>query len=107
MLTLMTDLEDRPQHLMLLLAVVGCVFGIFHLVAEFEERVFDVVEAWGWCFAIARGSYRRHGWLSSESTMVIRLWCFLLFRWQMIIFDPSIGLETPGALLLRCFNDDS
>lgn len=50
--TLMCDLEHRPHHLVLLLALVRGVFGVFHLVGELEERVFDVVEAVGRGFAV-------------------------------------------------------
>ena len=39
---------------MALFAFVRGVLSVFHLVAEFEESVFDVVEADGWGFAVAR-----------------------------------------------------
>lgn len=58
--TLMTDLKYRPQNLVSLLALVRCVLGVLHLVAEFEQRVFQVVEAVWRRFAITRRSYRRH-----------------------------------------------
>ena len=59
--TLVGDLEDRPQHLVLFLAFVRGVFGILHLVRELEEGVFDVVEALGRRLAVARGAEGRHG----------------------------------------------
>jgi hypothetical protein len=49
--TSMRDLEDGPKRFATLLALVRGVFGIFHLVGEFEEGVFDVVEAFGRRFA--------------------------------------------------------
>lgn len=60
----MANLENGPEHLVFLLALMRCIFGILHLIAEFQERVFDVIEAcWGW-FAIARCAYWGH--LSDE-----------------------------------------
>lgn len=56
----MTDLKYRPQNLVSLLALVRRVLGVLHLVAEFEQRVFQVVEAVWRRFAITRRSYRRH-----------------------------------------------
>jgi len=38
--TLMRDLEDGPERLVPLFALVGGVFGVFHFVGEFEEGVF-------------------------------------------------------------------
>lgn len=58
--TLVRDLKDRPQHLVLLLALVRGVLGVLHLVAELEEGVFDVVEALGRRLAVFRGAERRH-----------------------------------------------
>lgn len=60
----MGDLEDRPQHLVLLLALVRCVLGVLHLVGELEEGVFDVVETLWRRFAVAGCAERRHDWLS-------------------------------------------
>lgn len=57
---MMTDLKYRPQHLVPFLPFVRRVLGVFHLVAEFEERVFDVVEAGGWGFAVSRRAYWWH-----------------------------------------------
>ena len=34
--TLMGDLKDRPQHLVLLLALVRRILGVLHLVGELE-----------------------------------------------------------------------
>lgn len=49
---------------MALLPLMRRVLGIFHLVAEFEEGVFDVVEASGWGLAHTRGADWRHsGWV--------------------------------------------
>jgi len=50
---LVGDLEDGPENFLPLLAFVGGVLGVFHLGAELEERVFDVVEALWWGLAIA------------------------------------------------------
>lgn len=58
--TLVTDLKNRPHHLVLLLAVVRGVLGVLHLVAELEQRVFDVVEARWRGFARARRADGRH-----------------------------------------------
>ena len=41
----MSDLEDRPSHFVLLLALMTGIFGIFHLVLELEQSIFDVFEA--------------------------------------------------------------
>lgn len=38
----MRDLKDRPEHLVLLLAFVACILGVFELVLEFEEGIFDL-----------------------------------------------------------------
>jgi hypothetical protein len=59
--TLMGDLEDRPQHLVLLLALVRGVLGVLHLVGEFEKGVFDVVEALWRRLTVAGCAERRHG----------------------------------------------
>ena len=45
--TLVRDLKNGPQHLVLLFAFVGGVLGVFHLVLKLEERVFDVFKAVG------------------------------------------------------------
>lgn len=37
----MCDLKHRPQHLVLLLAFVTSVLGVFELVLEFEECIFN------------------------------------------------------------------
>lgn len=34
--TLMADLEDGPEHLVLLLALVRCILGVLHLVGELQ-----------------------------------------------------------------------
>lgn len=44
-----------------LFTVVRGVFGIFHLIVEFEEGVFDVIVAVWWGFAISRAADWRHG----------------------------------------------
>lgn len=65
----MTDLENRPQYFMPLLALVRSVLGVFHLVGEFEQGVFDVVKAVWWRLAVACGADGRHGcvrWLGLE-----------------------------------------
>lgn len=41
----MCDLKDWPHHLVLLLAFVRSIFGVLEFVGEFEESVFDVLEA--------------------------------------------------------------
>ena len=56
----MCDLEDGPHHLVLLLALVRCILRVLHLVLEFEECVFDVVEAFWRRLAIARAADRWH-----------------------------------------------
>ena len=60
--TLMGDLEDRPQHLVLLLALVRGVLGVLHLVLKLEERVLQVLEAiWGCLLGGACCADWRHG----------------------------------------------
>ena len=39
----MGDLEDGPERFVLLFAFVAGIFGIFELVLEFEEGVFDAI----------------------------------------------------------------
>jgi hypothetical protein len=39
----MGDLEDGPETLVLFLPLVTCVLGIFELVLEFKEGVFDAI----------------------------------------------------------------
>jgi hypothetical protein len=56
----MTDLKNRPVDFMPLLALVRCVLGVFHFVAEFKQRIFDIVEARWWRFFVAGCSYGRH-----------------------------------------------
>lgn len=64
----MCDLENRPRGLVLLFALVRGSFGVLHFVGEFEERVFNVFEAFGRRFAIATGAaYWRHGGGSGRS----------------------------------------
>jgi hypothetical protein len=58
--TLMVDLEDGPEYLMPLLAFVRSILGVFHFIAEFQQRVFDVLKAIGWGFAIAGCADRWH-----------------------------------------------
>lgn len=58
--TLMGYLEDGPEDFVAPLSLVRGVLGVFHLVAELEESVFDVVEPFGWGLAVFRGADRRH-----------------------------------------------
>lgn len=71
--TMMGDLKDGPENFMTLFAFVCGVLGVFHLVAEFQEGVFDVVEAVRWGFAVARGAYWRHLDWSLWSRLMERL----------------------------------
>lgn len=48
----MRDLEDRPHDLVLWDVGGREVLGIFHLVGEYEEGVFDVAEACRRSFAL-------------------------------------------------------
>ena len=41
----MGDLEDGPETLVLFLALVAGVLGVFELVLEFEEGVFDAISS--------------------------------------------------------------
>lgn len=59
--TLVRDLKHRPQHLVLLLALVRGIFGVFHFVMELEERVFDVFEAVWWRLAVFGCADGGHG----------------------------------------------
>merc|ERR1711981_32482 len=58
--TLVRNLEDGPLHLVLLLAFVTRVLGVFHLVGELEEGVFDVVETVRRRLAVLRCSNGGH-----------------------------------------------
>lgn len=60
----MGDLEYGPHHFVLLFAFVRCVFGVFHLVLELEEGVFDVFEAvWRRLLVACAGAVGWHvGW---------------------------------------------
>ena len=73
LLTLVGDLDDGPQGLVALLALVAGGLGVFHLVGEFEERVFEVGEAWGWGFACPRAAAADggHVWVGG----VVVVWC--------------------------------
>lgn len=59
--TLMTDLEYRPENFIFLLSFMRCILRILHLVAEFQQGIFKIVEASGRRFAIAGSADRRHG----------------------------------------------
>jgi hypothetical protein len=56
----MRDLEDGPQHLVLLLAFVARIFGVLELVLELEQGIFDVLKAIRRRLAVLRGAYSRH-----------------------------------------------
>lgn len=58
--TLVGDLKHRPQHLMLLSALMRRVLCILHLVGEFQERVFNVVKSLRWGFAVFGAADGRH-----------------------------------------------
>lgn len=58
----MTNLKNGPQDLVSLLALMRGVLGVLHLVAELEQRIFQVVEAVWRRFTVARRSYGRHSW---------------------------------------------
>ena len=68
MLTLMGDLEYRPEHLLPLLALVRGILCVFHLIGKFEERVLQIGKSVGWGFSVARVRARRwHScWLSGR-----------------------------------------
>jgi hypothetical protein len=73
---LVRDLENGPCHFVLFLALVRRVLGIFHLVRELEECVFQVFEAFGraplagarsadgWHVGVKGGVDRRVRWLN-------------------------------------------
>lgn len=46
--TLVSYLEDRPMNFVTFLAFVRSILCVFHLVAKFEQRVFDVIKAIRW-----------------------------------------------------------
>ena len=50
----MGNLKDRPQHLMSLFALMRCVLGVLHLIAELQQSILDIVEAVWWRLAITR-----------------------------------------------------
>lgn len=66
----MGDLEDGPDHFVLLLSFVRGIFGILELVGEFEQSVFDVFEAVGRRLAVFGAADRRHFDLRVEVTAV-------------------------------------
>jgi len=59
--TLVTDLEYGPENFIFLLSFMRGILCILHLIAEFKQGIFDIVEARWWRFAIARGADWRHG----------------------------------------------
>ena len=61
--TLVTDLEDGPQHFVSFLALVGSILCVLHLITKFEEGVFDVVKAIRQGFAVTCGAYGWHAGL--------------------------------------------
>jgi hypothetical protein len=58
-LTLVADLEDRPEYLVPFLSLVWSILRVFHLVAELQQSIFNVIEAIWRSFAVARGT---NGW---------------------------------------------
>ena len=60
----MVDLKDGPEYLMSLLAFVWSVLSILHLIAKFQQRVFEIFEAIGWGFAVAGCADGWHIWRS-------------------------------------------
>lgn len=57
----MRNLENRPHGFVLLGG--RFIFGVFHVVGEFEELVFDVAEAGRWGFAFGGVTDGGHcGW---------------------------------------------
>lgn len=75
----MMDLEDWPLHLMLLLALMRCVFGVFEFVVELKEGVFEILEAWWRGFFVAGGADRWHFLLPLSFR---RLW---IPRWNAVL----------------------
>jgi hypothetical protein len=65
--TLMADLKYGPQYLLLFLPLVRRVLRVLHLVRKLEQRVFDIIEAFGWGFAIPRRPDGRHSELPSAT----------------------------------------
>jgi len=66
------DLKNWPEHFVPLLAFMRSVLGIFHLVAELEEDVFDIFESGWWRFAVARCTNGRHdGFLEEKKAAEI------------------------------------
>ena len=57
---MMCDLEDWPHHLVLLLALMRSIFRVLEFVGEFEESVFDVLEAVRRRFAVFGATNRWH-----------------------------------------------
>lgn len=78
--TLMTDLEDRPKHLVPFLALVRSVFRVFHLVAELEKRILDILKAIRRWLAVASRSNGRHD-------------CFALY-FRMVSNFPRLVYQT-------------
>ena len=73
----MCDLENRPQNLISLLAFVGIVLRILHLVGELEEGIFDIVEPFRRRFSVARGTHRRHyGDVRSRDVCLLKAFCY-------------------------------
>jgi len=57
----MSNLEDRPDHFMLLLALMRRIFGVLHLVLELQKGIFDVFEAvWRRLLVASTGASGRH-----------------------------------------------
>ena len=57
----MADLENRPENFIFFLSFMRCVFCVLHFVAEFQQGIFDILEAGGRRFAIAGSANGRHG----------------------------------------------
>ncbi len=64
----MADLEYGPEDFLSFLALMRSVLGILHLVAEFEESVFYIIEAIWWWFPISRRPYGRHSNILAEES---------------------------------------
>lgn len=59
--TLMVDLEDGPEHFVLLLPFMRSVLRILHLVCEVEQCVLDIFEAFRRRLPVPCAADGRHG----------------------------------------------
>lgn len=92
----MRDLKDWPVHRVSRNVVRGGVFGIFHLIAEDQEVVFDVAEASGRLLSRGGRSDGWHGFMSCGR----KRWCEVLRDELLYSWKEAVATKC-GVVVLR------